>query len=133
MLVGPSPKPCFQKLPFCPSTPDSLTGILLGLRCCEKEGEGRACLPAVVKVSCPFVLPLCFPRLLAKAGGLAGLAAELSVLPDSAEDNVWDIRSRGSFNHSALIENPGVVFGGLRVPAGCVVICQLNVILYLGV
>lgn len=89
-------------------------------------------MPAVVKVSCPFVLPLCFPRLLAKAGGLAGLAAELSVLPDSAEDNVWDIRNRGFFHHSALIENPGVVFGALRVPAGCVGICQLHARVYLG-
>lgn len=87
----------------------------------------------MLKVTCPFVLPLCFPRRLAKAGGLAGLAAELSVLPDSAEGNGWDIRNRGFFHPSALIENPGVVFGVLGVPAGCVVICQPNAILYLGV
>lgn len=43
----------------------------------RRKGEKRDCLPAVVKVSCPFVFPLCFPRLLAKAGGLAGLDAVL--------------------------------------------------------
>lgn len=43
----------------------------------RKGGKKGDCLPAVVKVSCPFVFPLCFPRLLAKAGGLAGLEAVL--------------------------------------------------------
>lgn len=55
------------------------------------------------------------------------------MLPDSAVDNVWDIHNRGFLNSSILIENPGVVFGALEVPGACVVICQLNVILYLGV
>lgn len=48
------------------------------LRCCvRRKGNKKDCLPAVVKVSCPFVFPLCFPRPPAKAGGLAGLEAGL--------------------------------------------------------